>query len=83
RLLAALAFAANLGACASLSEKLSDKMGDLPGIGMPAGTPERPAAQAAYPAVHDMPPQRAAALLNEVEQQKIEDDLVGARERQQ
>jgi hypothetical protein len=82
RLVTALAAAASLAACASMSEKLAGTASDLPGIGLPAGAPERPAEQRAYPAVHDMPPPRASTVLTEVEQQKMEDDLVAARDAQ-
>ena len=66
-----------------MTDAMTDAMSGLPGVGLPAGAPERPATQAAYPAVHDMPPARPASLLNAVEQEKIESDLVEARERQQ
>lgn len=74
---------ASLAGCGSISEKFVEPASSLPGIGLPAGAPERPATTAAYPAVHDMPPPRADSPLNETEQQKMENDLVGARERQQ
>jgi hypothetical protein len=80
RLPALIALASSLCACASISENMSGKLSDLPGIGMPAGVPERPVTPVSYPAVHDMPPQRGTALLNGVEQQKVENDLVGARD---
>ena len=83
RLFAMLTAAAALGACGSISEKLSGQAAGLPGVGLPADAPQRPDTKLSYPAVHDMPPPRSANLLNEVEQQKIEDDLVAARERQQ
>ncbi len=82
-LLMVLAGLASVGGCASISETISSQAGGLPGVGLPANAPERPATPLAYPAVHDMPPQRGVALLNEVEQQKVEDDLIAARERQQ
>jgi hypothetical protein len=55
---------------------------DLPVVGNPEGTPERPAIQPAYPAVHDMPPRREDTPLNAQEQQKLEKELVEARESQ-
>ena len=58
-------------------------MSNMPAIGLPADAPERPAAQAAYPAVHDIPPTRQGALLNSAEQQRMEDELVAARAHQQ
>ena len=83
RLAIVIAAAAGLGGCASMSEKVASTASELPVIGLPAGAPERPAEQFAYPPVHDMPPPRSAVLLSEVEQQKMEDDLVAARDAQQ
>lgn len=82
RLAAVLAAAAGLAACASVSEKISGTASEMPIVGLPAGAPQRPAEQLAFPAVHDMPPPRSAAVLNEVEQQKMENDLVAARNAQ-
>jgi hypothetical protein len=50
---------------------------------LPEGAPARPAEPVAYPAVHDMPPPRSGEVLNMVEQEKMESDLVAARNRQQ
>jgi hypothetical protein len=50
--------------------------------GLPEGAPARPAAPAAFPAVHDMPPQRAQPLLDEEQQKRLEGDLLRARNRQ-
>jgi hypothetical protein len=83
RLAAMLATAAGLAACGTISEKMTGSLSEMPGIGLPEGVPERPAEQLAYPAVHDMPPPRTAAVLSEIEQQKMEDDLVAARKAQQ
>jgi hypothetical protein len=74
---------AALSACASISEKMASAMSGLPALGLPANAPERPADPPSYPAVHDMPPQRSTAVLTEIERQKMENDLVAARERQQ
>ena len=82
-MLAALACAASLGACASISEKMTEQMANAPGIGEPAATPQRSVTPVAYPAVHDLPPQRATNLLNDAEQQKMENDLLTARDNQQ
>src|SRR6516225_5080964 len=49
--------------------------------GLPEGTPQRPGTSGAYPAVHDMPPQRATTVLTDAETRKLESDLVAARNR--
>ena len=74
--------ALSLAGCGSISEKFSQLAADAPVIGLLTGTPERPVARAAYPAVHDMPPARPEAL-STAEQIKLEDELVAARNRQQ
>ena len=78
RNLGAVAIILTLGACspATFSE-LPSQMG-----GLPAGTPERPATPAVYPAVHDMPPPRTDVVLTKDEQKKAEAELAAARERQ-
>lgn len=50
--------------------------------GLPEGAPARPAVQAVYPAVHDMPPARAQPLLDEEQQKRLESDLTKVRNRQ-
>jgi type IV pilus biogenesis protein CpaD/CtpE len=55
---------------------------NAPAIGLPDGVPERPATRLDYPAVHDMPPRRADTPLSKEEQQKLEKDLIEAREGQ-
>jgi hypothetical protein len=56
----------------------------LPGdVGLPAGTPERPATPYVYPAVHDMPPPRETPAMTEEQQVKLEKDLEAARDRQE
>ena len=55
---------------------------DLPIVGLPANTPARPANPGEYPAVHDIPAARAEAVLTPEQQDKIEKDLVAARNRQ-
>jgi hypothetical protein len=74
--LAAAFLAALLGGCAAT---IAD---NAPVIGLPAGVPERPATQPDYPSVHDMPPRRADTPLSKEEQQKLEKDLIEAREGQ-
>lgn len=51
-------------------------------MGLPAGTPARPATPYQYPAVHDMPPPRSTAPMTEEEQLKVENELTAARNRQ-
>jgi hypothetical protein len=82
RLAALLATATALGGCAAMSEKIAGTASEMPVIGLPSGIPERPAEQPAYPAVHDIPPPRSTAVLSEVEQQKLEDELTAARDAQ-
>jgi len=74
--LAGAALAALLGGCAST---IAD---NAPVIGLPEGVPERPATPVDYPAVHDMPPRRAETPLTKEEQQKLEKDLIEARDGQ-
>jgi hypothetical protein len=76
---AVILLAANLGGCASMSEKMSQSMSTLPGVGLPANAPERPAETLAFPAVHDMPPRRTTAVLTAEEQRSMERDLVAMR----
>jgi hypothetical protein len=76
------AMAIGLGGCGSVSEKMAGPMSTLPGIGMRAEAPERPAQALAYPAVHDMPPPRTTATLDGPAQQQMEKELVEARDRQ-
>ena len=56
---------------------------ELPsGVGLPAGSPSRPATSYNYPAVHDMPPPRADTPLSAEQQIKLEKDLQATRDRQ-
>jgi hypothetical protein len=50
---------------------------------MPADAPQQPAAPAAYPAVHDMPPPRPDVVMTQEEQKKAEAELMALRERQE
>jgi hypothetical protein len=77
RRLGAIGFALALGACSSMVSQLPSQVG-----GLPAGTPERSSAPAAYPAVHDMPPPRTDVVLTKDEQKKAEDELAAARANQ-
>jgi hypothetical protein len=73
-----LAFAAVLlsGCSTTDIDKIPHDMG-----GLPAGAPARSEQPPAYPAVHDMPPQRAA-LLDAEQQKRLEADLIATRNRQ-
>jgi hypothetical protein len=51
--------------------------------GLPAGTPAPPAQPYEYPAVHDVPPPRPQPAMSVEQQQKVEDDLRAARDRQE
>ena len=74
--LAGAALAVLLGGCAST---IAD---NAPVIGLPEGVPERAATPPDYPAVHDMPPRRAETPLSKEEQQKLEKDMIEARDGQ-
>ena len=67
-----------LTGCASQSigESLPTAMG-----GLPDSVPKRSAEPAAYPAVHDMPPTRAAAPMTEDEKKRLREELAAERER--
>jgi len=78
-----LAAAAGLSACASVSHKIAETASQAPIIGLPENAPARPAEPTEFPAVHDMPPPRNSVVLTNIEQKKLEDDLVAARDRQQ
>jgi hypothetical protein len=79
----AIAAAMGLAGCASTSQTIADRASQLPVVGLSADAPARPADPVAYPAVHDMPPPRHSVVLTGLEQQKLEADLVAARDRQQ
>jgi hypothetical protein len=79
----AIVMATSLSGCASISQKFADTAGQMPGIGLPANAPERPSSPVAFPAVHDIPPPRNSVTLTNFEQQKLEDDLLTARDQQQ
>jgi hypothetical protein len=69
-LLSALA----LGGCSS-------SIADLPLVGTPADAPARPNEAGTYLPVHDLPPDRAEAVIP-AERAKIEKELAAARDRQ-
>lgn len=71
----ALLLALALGGC-------SVPFADMPWIGLPANTPPRPADPGEYPAVHDLPVPRTDTVLDAAAQQRIENELIAARDRQ-
>src|SRR6185295_6517669 len=66
-----------LGACSAST--IADHMPTAAG-GLPEDAPKRPAIQAAYPPVHDRPPERPS-ILTAAEQKRLEDELAAARAR--
>jgi hypothetical protein len=80
---ASIVAAMSLAGCASMSQNMAETASQLPQVGLPANAPARPAQQMAYPAVHDVPPPRTATVLTDLEQQKLENDLLAARDQQQ
>jgi hypothetical protein len=72
-----VALACSLTSCSSVLSELPTQLG-----GIPDGAPERPASSRAYPAVHDMPPPRAGAVLTEAEKKQVEAELAAMREEQ-
>jgi hypothetical protein len=80
---AAITAAAALCGCADISQKFAATASEMPYIGLPEGAPARPAGEAPYPAVHDMPAARNSVTLTNFEQKKLEDDLAAARDEQQ
>ena len=72
---ALLLLALALGGCSS-------SIADLPLVGTPADAPARPSENGAYLPVHDLPPDRAEAVIPPAERAKIEKELAAARDRQ-
>jgi hypothetical protein len=66
-----------LVACSTALSEMPKQFG-----GLPAGTPTRPDVAPEYPAVHDMPPPRNAAVLTEEERKKVEAELAAMRAEQ-
>lgn len=66
-----------LPGCSTVLSEAPAQMG-----GLPAGAPPRPEVAPAYPAVHDMPPPRSAAVLTEEERKKVEAELAAMRAEQ-
>jgi hypothetical protein len=89
-LLAACAIAASLTGCSAgtlgdASTSLGEKLKSMPESlgGLPPDTPKAPAMPYQYPAVHDMPPPRAAEPMSEEQQYRLEKELNAARDRQE
>jgi hypothetical protein len=76
---AALGFAAMLAGCAPgpIIDRLPSE------LGLPAGAPSRPETPYEYPAVHDMPPDRASSPMTQEEQIRLEKELINVRDRQE
>ena len=77
--LCALVLLASLVSACSTTEidRIPQELG-----GLPANAPARSAEAPSFPAVHDMPPPRAAGLLDAEQQKRLEADLIATRNRQ-
>lgn len=64
------------GCTAHIADSLPASVG-----GLPERVPARSESPAEFPAVHDRPPARADAPLNEAERKKLKDDLIATRDR--
>jgi hypothetical protein len=73
--LVTLTTATVLAGCSSVGSSIPHAVG-----GLPEGAPAQPADPAAFPAVHDMPPPRAEAVLSADERKKLQADLAAARD---
>jgi hypothetical protein len=80
RLAAIVLTGLSFGACAATTSGLSSLPKEVGGL--PENTPARPATQMAYPAVHDMPPPRTAAVLTPEQVKEAEAELTAVRDRQ-
>ena len=60
----------------------STQIADLPGVGLPTDTPERPKEAGTYMPVHDVPPNREEEAMKPAEVAKLQADLTAARDRQ-
>jgi hypothetical protein len=67
--------ALSMGGCAT-------SIADAPLVGLPADAPARPKEPGTYPAVHDLPADRAQSAMDPTEQTKVEKELIAARDRQ-
>lgn len=73
---AMLALGLLLGGCAS-------HVADMPVVGLPANTPERPAVAPDYLPVNDVPPPRADTPLTPDQRAQLTRELTAARDRQE
>jgi hypothetical protein len=75
-----LVLSLGLGGCASggMLEQMPAAVG-----GEPAGLPAKPKTGYQYPAVHDMPPDRASEPLSDSDQVRLEKELQAARDKQE
>ncbi|MET0276863.1 MAG: hypothetical protein ABW198_00900 [Pseudorhodoplanes sp.] len=74
----ALAFATLSGCSTAQIDAMPKALG-----GLPEGAPRRLENPPDYPAVHDVPPARSKALMDQDEQKRLEADLVATRARLQ
>lgn len=74
-MLGAMLLGLALGGC-------SIPLADMPLVGLPANTPARPATPGEYLPVHDVPAPRQETVLDQTQQDKLEKDLLAARDRQ-
>ena len=76
-----LAFAALL--CAGLAlAGCSSQIADMPLVGTPADAPPRPKEPGAYLPVNDLPPSRDETAMDVKAREKLQAELIAARERQ-
>lgn len=79
RAAALLLFAVTLAGCTSASSTLSNLPAEMGGL--PADTPARPTGQQlAYPAVHDMPPERQTTVMTPEQLKQAEAEMTRLRE---
>jgi len=76
-----LAFAALFCAGVVLSG-CSSQIADMPLVGTPADAPARPKEPGAYLPVNDLPPNRDEAAMDAKAREKLQAELIAARERQ-
>ena len=74
-LLLSLLAAVTIAGCSSVFSELPKDIG-----GLPEGAPARAQTPADYPRVHEMPPQRGAAVLTAEQRKKLEAELAAARD---